>query len=109
MAIIRTFRGALVLAAALLALCSAAQAQPRDLEIIWIDTEGGAATLFIAPSGESMLIDTGYPDNDRDATRINSAARAAGLTKIHHLVLSHYHRDHAGGLAALTKIGRAHV
>lgn len=104
MAIIRTFRGALVLAAALLALCSTAQAQPRDLEIIWIDTEGGAATLFIAPSGESMLIDTGYPDNDRDATRINSAARAAGLTKIDYLVLSHYHRDHAGGLAALTKM-----
>ena len=82
----------------------AAAAQARDLEIIWIDTEGGAATLFIAPSGESMLIDTGYPNDDRDATRINAAARAAGLTKIDHLVLSHYHRDHAGGLAALTKM-----
>jgi len=57
----------------------AAAAQARDLEIIWIDTEGGAATLFIAPSGESMLIDTGYPNDDRDATRINAAVRAAGL------------------------------
>ena len=81
MAINRTFRGALVLAAALLALCGTAQAQPRDLEIIWIDTEGGAATLFIAPSGESMLIDTGYPDNDRDAKRIVAAAQAAGLSE----------------------------
>jgi len=104
MSINRSFQRTLVLAAALCALCSSAFAQPRDLEIIWIDTEGGAATLFIAPSGESMLIDTGYPDNDRDATRINAAARAAGLTKIDHFVLSHYHRDHAGGLAALTKM-----
>jgi beta-lactamase superfamily II metal-dependent hydrolase len=76
----------------------------RNLEMVWIDTEGGAATLIITPSGESLLIDTGYPDNDRDATRINTAARAAGLSKIDHLVLSHYHRDHAGGIAALTKL-----
>src|SRR5467141_3084141 len=76
----------------------------RNLEIYWIDTEGGAATLFVSPSGESMLIDTGYPDGDRDATRINAAARAAGLSRIDHLVISHYHRDHVGGLAALTKL-----
>ncbi len=77
---------------------------PRNLEMIWIDTEGGAATLIITPAGESMLIDTGYPDHDRDATRINEAARAAGLTRIDHLMISHYHRDHVGGLAALTKL-----
>lgn len=104
MSLNRTLRRALVQVSALLVLSSAAPAQPRELEIIWIDTEGGAATLFIAPSGESMLIDTGYPNEDRDATRIHAAARAAGLTKIDHLVLSHYHRDHAGGLAALTKM-----
>ncbi len=92
----------ILLAAAVFAFANAAQA--RDLEIIWIDTEGGAATLIITPSGESMLIDTGYPDNDRDAARVNTAAREAGLTKIDHLVLSHYHRDHAGGIAALAKM-----
>jgi competence protein ComEC len=79
-------------------------APSRNLDIYWIDTEGGAATLIVSPSGESMLIDTGYPDGDRDATRINTAARAAGLSKIDHLVISHYHRDHVGGLAALTKL-----
>ena len=52
----------------------------KTLDIYFIDVEGGTAILFVAPSGESMLIDTGYPDNDRDATRINTAARAAGLT-----------------------------
>jgi hypothetical protein len=95
---------AIAAAAILSANCALAQNAQRDLEIIWIDTEGGAATLFITPTGESMLIDTGYPNDDRDATRINTAARAAGLTKIDHLVLSHYHRDHAGGIAALTKM-----
>ena len=42
--------------------------EDRGLEIIWVDVEGGAATLIIAPSGESLLIGTGYPGRgDRDA------------------------------------------
>ena len=96
MSLNRTLCRALVLAAALLALCGTAQAQPRDLEIIWIDTEGGAATLFIAPSGESMLIDTGYPDNDRDATRIwfafypQGPAPAAAASS-HNFLYGHHH------------------
>ena len=49
----------------------------RNLDIYWIDTEGGAATLIVAPSGESMLIDTGYPDADRDAKRIFAVAEPA--------------------------------
>jgi len=79
-------------------------AAPRNLQIYWIDTEGGAATLMISPSGESMLVDTGYPDGDRDASRIVAAARDAGLKKIDHVLISHYHRDHVGGLAALDKM-----
>lgn len=77
-------------------------AQTRNLDIYWIDVEGGAATLFVTPSGESMLFDTGW--NERDARRIFAAAQQAGLEKIDALVLSHYHADHAGGLDALTKL-----
>jgi competence protein ComEC len=77
---------------------------PKNLEMYWIDVEGGAATLIIAPSGESMLIDTGWAVGDRDAKRIYDAAQHAGLTKINHLVISHYHADHVGGLAALSKM-----
>ena len=80
------------------------QAQSRTLDIYWVDVEGGAATLFVAPSGESMLIDTGFDVDDRDATRIHAAARAAGLQRIDHVVISHYHRDHVGGLTALAKL-----
>ncbi len=79
-------------------------AQSRTLDIYWIDVEGGAATLTVSPTGESMLVDTGYEVGDRDAKRIAAAAKAAGLTRIDHLVISHYHGDHVGGLAALSKM-----
>jgi competence protein ComEC len=79
-------------------------AQSRNLEIYWIDTEGGAATLIVTPSGESLLVDTGYADGNRDAKRIFAAAQQAGLRKIDHVVISHYHQDHTGGLAALAKM-----
>ena len=36
------------------------RAQSQNLDIYWIDVEGGAATLIVSPSGESMLIDTGF-------------------------------------------------
>ena len=77
----------------------------RTLDIYWIDVEGGAATLIIAPSGESLLVDTGFPGNDdRDAKRIAATAVAAGLTRIDNLVITHFHGDHVGGLAALSKM-----
>jgi glyoxylase-like metal-dependent hydrolase (beta-lactamase superfamily II) len=57
-------------------------AQSGNLEIFWIDVEDGAATLTVAPSGESILVDTGYAVGDRDAKRIYEAAKAAGLTRI---------------------------
>ncbi len=66
-------------------------AQSGNLSIYWIDVEGGASTLFVSPTGESLLFDTGYPDNDRDAKRILAAAQKAGLKQIDHVVISHWH------------------
>ena len=81
-----------------------AQNTPANLQIHWIDTEGGAATLIVTPAGESFLIDTGYPDADRDAKRIFAAAQKAGVSKIDHALISHFHNDHVGGLAGLAKM-----
>jgi len=91
-----------------LATATALHAQLRVLKIFWIDVEGGAATLIVAPSGQSLLVDAGFP-GDRDPKRIQETARAAGLTKIDILVTTHYHGDHVGGtptLAQLIPIGK---
>src|SRR3954466_4650025 len=76
-----------------------------NLDIYWIDAEGGAATLIISPSGQSLLVDTANrtPD-DRDAKRILSVAQLAGLKKIDFLVTTHYHGDHIGAMEALSKM-----
>src|SRR5215831_6385570 len=75
------------------------------LQISWNDVEGGASTLFVAPNGQSLLFDTGFPGNDdRDAKRIAAAAKAMKLTRIDHVIISHWHGDHVGGLQALSKL-----
>jgi beta-lactamase superfamily II metal-dependent hydrolase len=76
----------------------------KALDIYVIDVEGGNATLFVSPSGESLLIDTGNlgPEASvRDADRVMAAAQDAGLTQIDHLITTHWHGDHFGGMAVL--------
>jgi len=88
-----------------LAAAAVLAAQSRTLDIYWIDAEGGAATLIVTPSGQSMLVDTGNPGpNDRDPKRIFSVAQMAGLKRIDMLVMTHYHVDHVGGAPALAKM-----
>src|SRR5579872_6105098 len=70
----------------------------KPLEIYVVDVEGGNATLFVSPSGESVLIDTGNPGT-RDAGRILDATKDAGVTQIDHLITTHWHGDHFGGLS----------
>ena len=74
--------------------------QKKALEVYFIDVEGGQSTLFVSPSGQSMLVDTGWAGT-RDAGRIASVAKLAGVSQIEYLVLTHYHGDHAGGVVEL--------
>lgn len=93
----------LILLAALIA-CAVA-ASKKTLQIYFIDVEGGAATLIVTPQAESVLVDTGWPREDRrDATRIFQVARQAGLRQIDHLVTTHFHTDHYGGILALSQM-----
>src|ERR1035438_392791 len=92
----------------MLSSCSAASAgmagpaASPDLKIYFVDVEGGQATLFVTPAGQSLLIDTGWPGNNgRDADRIVAAAKKAGISKIDYVLITHFHSDHVGGLPQL--------
>jgi competence protein ComEC len=93
----------LALAAFVVALPAAQSRASKPLDIYVIDVEGGNSTLFVSPSGESLLIDTGNAGAAaaRDAGRILAATKAAGLQQIDHLIITHWHGDHFGGLAEL--------
>ena len=79
------------------AVCSA-----QALKLYFVDVEGGQATLIVAPSGQSMLVDTGWPtETRRDAGRIAEAVKKAGVGTIDYLVITHYHDDHVGGMEQL--------
>jgi beta-lactamase superfamily II metal-dependent hydrolase len=87
---------------ALLAVLLCVGCAAQNLKVYAIDVEGGKATLYIAPSGQTLLVDAGYDgNNSRDADRIVAAARDAGVTRIDYLLITHYHSDHFGGVAQL--------
>src|SRR5438552_2691839 len=78
-----------ILSALLLSTASAAVQERTTLDIYVIDVEGGNATLFVTPAGESVLIDTGNLNGAvRDVDRIMDAVHDAGLTQIDHLILT---------------------
>src|SRR3984957_11281006 len=99
----RRIRTATVILSSILALTlssaapmKSAPAAAKTLRIFFVDVEGGQATLFLTPAGQSLLIDTGWPgSNGRDADRIVAAAKRAGLSKIDYVLITHYHVDHA--------------
>src|SRR3954466_4658025 len=103
------FAFACTLAVATIAPPLAWSADKNDLQIYFVDVEGGQATLFVTPEKQSLLIDTGWPQHEgRDADRIVAAGKKAGIAKIDYVLITHFHDDHVGGapqLAARIPIG----
>ena len=109
----RSLAGAPTVVSAVVSPAVAAAA--KTLDLYFIDVEGGQATLIVTPAGESFLIDAGFPgdgtfnskpgapEQARDAQRVFAAARDAGLKQIDHLMLTHYHGDHMGGVMELAR------
>src|SRR5262245_23860323 len=93
----------------IVALADSARTQgPKPLQIYSVDVEGGQATLFVSPSGQSMLVDAGFP-GPRDGDRIAAAAKDAGIKQIDYFVNTHLHADHFGSIPDLvTKVPVQH-
>jgi beta-lactamase superfamily II metal-dependent hydrolase len=104
-----SIRGWGLIIAIVVGLAGIAKAQAvvpaRVLEIYFVDVQGGAATLLVTPEGESVLIDSGWPGfDDRDPKRIVHVLKdLAGCDQLDHLVTTHWHRDHFGGVAGLAR------
>ena len=94
--------------AVVMLLVSAPGAQTRPAKVAKtfdfyvIDVEGGAATLFVTPTGETAMIDAGNP-GPRDLDRIMAVLTEVGVKEIDYLISTHYHVDHIGGMQELAK------
>lgn len=92
----------LIIPALLTAPLCAALAQDRDtLDIFVIDTEGGEAVLYIAPTGEALLYDTGRPET---FNRIRALIEQEQIPVLDIIIVSHYHGDHVGGAGDLPSL-----
>ncbi len=73
------------------------------MQIYWIDVEGGAATLLVAPGGQTLLMDAGWGDNRGGAARVGPVLEEVGAKQLDYFLASHYHVDHLSGVGSLAR------
>lgn len=104
-----------VLAFVLAAVClTAAKALPRAavrgdaMTVVAVDVGQGASTLVHA-GGRTALVDCGSLTNPRQAgIAVANAMDTYGWKRLDCVALTHYHADHAGGLAGLLARVKVH-
>lgn len=100
-----------ILAALLAALFLAAGCQ-RDtgkLTLYGVNTGKSDCLVFCLPNGETLLVDTGLKET---YGKVKAVLDLAGVKRIGHLVITHGHKDHIGGLKQLAEdfaIGTIHT
>lgn len=70
------------------------------LRVHFIDVGQADAILVQAPTGENLLIDAG---NNEDGDLVLGYLREQGITRLDHVIGTHPHEDHIGGLDTVIK------
>nr|WP_305794599.1 lamin tail domain-containing protein [Halomarina rubra] len=73
----------------------------ETLSVHFLNVGQGDATLLVAPSGETMLVDTG--DYEDDGEHVVDYLRRHDVDRIDHLVTTHADADHIGGHEAVVE------
>ncbi|MGC3953514.1 MAG: ComEC/Rec2 family competence protein [Propionicimonas sp.] len=87
---------AVVLVLALLRPVAAPGWPPADWQVVQCDVGQGSASVVTVATGEAIVIDSGP-----DPPALERCLSVLGIRRVPLLVLTHFHADHAGGLAAL--------
>lgn len=67
----------------------------EEVTIHFIDVEDGDCVFISLPTGENIMIDTGVPSA---GPKIVQYLKSLGINRIDHLILTHPHADHIGGV-----------
>lgn len=79
---------------------SIAPAKPPEVPTVhFLDVGQGDATLFVGPSGETILVDGGP-----DPGVLRAHLRSFGVRRIDLLIITHGHADHTAGIVGLSRV-----
>ena len=71
-----------------------------ELHIYYMDVDQADSIFIVLPDGKNMLIDAG---NKTDGEKIVKRIRSMGFDSIDHLIATHPHSDHIGGMEEVVR------